>query len=365
MAEEAGIFTKHGLDVDLKYFESYLDSLTALATGNVDGNSQTLNDTISSVSGGSKQSIVLVNDNSTGNDQIIVAPGIAKVEDLKGKTVAIEEGTVDHYLLLLGLQQAGMKPEDIDLKPLPTADAAAAFAAGQVDAVGAFAPFTDTAITREGSKVLFSSADFPGAIPDHLVMDTAFVKSRPADVQKLVDAWYDTLDYIGANPDESIAIMAKRAGVTDDAYRAYDAGTTIFTVAENIEAFAPGTDQKHLDFVARQIVDLLLDHRAHRHRARPHRAARPHLRQGRGGRWVTVTGDRVGVDPPATVTADPAAPAGVRPAVGRRRRRRRGAAPGGPAACPDAPAAGGDPRPAPAADRGRVGRRCRSSCGWP
>ena len=258
VAEEAGIFTKHGLDVDLKYFESYLDSLTALATGNVDGNSQTLNDTISSVSGGSKQSIVLVNDNSTGNDQIIVAPGIAKVEDLKGKTVAIEEGTVDHYLLLLGLQQAGMKPDDIDLKPLPTADAAAAFAAGQVDAVGAFAPFTDTAITREGSKVLFSSADFPGAIPDHLVMDTAFVKSRPADVQKLIDAWYDTLDYIGANPDESIAIMAKRAGVTDDAYRAYDAGTTIFTVAENIEAFAPGTDQKHLDFVARQIVDLLL-----------------------------------------------------------------------------------------------------------
>ncbi len=89
-------------------------------------------------------------------------------------------------------------------------------------------------------------------------MDTAFVKSRPADVQKLIDAWFNTLDYIGANPDESIAIMAKRAGVTDDAYRAYDAGTTIFTVAENIEAFAPGTDQKHLDFVARQIVDLLL-----------------------------------------------------------------------------------------------------------
>jgi NitT/TauT family transport system substrate-binding protein len=259
VAEEKGIFAKHGLNVDLKYFESYTDSLNALATGNVDGNTQTLNDTISSVSGGSKQSIVLVNDNSTGNDQIIVAPGIAKVEDLKGKSVGVEEGTVDHYLLLLGLQAAGMKASDIDLKPLPTADAAAAFAAGQLDAVAAFAPFTDTAITREGSKVLFSSAEYPGAIPDHLVMDTAFVQKRPADVQKLIDAWYDTLDYIAANPDESIAIMAKRAGVTVDAYRAYDAGTTIFTVADNIEAFAPGNDQKHLDFVATQIVTLLLD----------------------------------------------------------------------------------------------------------
>jgi NitT/TauT family transport system substrate-binding protein len=260
VAEDKGIFVKHGLNVDLKYFESYLDSLNALATGNIDGNSQTLNDTISSVSGGSKQSIVLTNDNSTGNDQIIVAPGIAKVEDLKGKSVAVEEGTVDHYLLLLGLQQAGMGPSDVDIKPLPTADAAAAFASGQVDAVGAFSPFTDTAIGREGSKVLFSSADFPGAIPDHLVMDTAFVKQRPADVQKLIDAWFETLDYIAAHPDESIAIMAKRAGVTDGAYRAYDAGTTIFTVADNVEAFTvPGTTQKHLDFVARQIVTLLLD----------------------------------------------------------------------------------------------------------
>ena len=259
VAEEKGIFTKHGLDVDLRYFESYTDSLNALATGNIDGNSQTLNDTISSVSGGSKQSIVLTNDNSTGNDQIIVAPGIAKVDDLKGKAVAIEEGTVDHYLLLLGLQRAGLGPSDIDLKPLPTADAAAAFASGQVDAVGAFSPFTDTAITREGSKVLFSSADFPGAIPDHLVMDSSFVQKRPADVQKLIDAWFETLDYIAANRDQATAIMAKRAGVSVDAYRAYDAGTTLFTVADNVEAFTPGNDQKHLDHVAKQIVALLLD----------------------------------------------------------------------------------------------------------
>ncbi len=259
VAEEKGIFAKHGLDVDLTYFESYTDSLNALATGNLDGNSQTLNDTISSLAGGSKQAIVLTNDNSTGNDQIIVGPDTARVEDLRGKKVAVEEGTVDHYLLLLGLQQAGMQPSDIDLQPLLTDAAAAAFASGQVEAVGAFAPFTDTALERAGSKVLFSSATFPGAIPDHLVMDTEFVQKRPGDVQKLVDAWFETLDFIGANPDEAIAIMAERAGVSVDAYRTYDAGTTIFTVADNIEAFTPGTDQKHLDFAARQISAFLVD----------------------------------------------------------------------------------------------------------
>ena len=45
----------NGVTVELTYFDSYTDSLTALATGNLDANSQTLNDTLSSVSGGAAQ----------------------------------------------------------------------------------------------------------------------------------------------------------------------------------------------------------------------------------------------------------------------------------------------------------------------
>src|SRR5689334_2390712 len=85
VAQEKGLFAKNNVTVTLKYFDSYTDSLNALATGNLSANSQTLNDTLSSVSGGAKQTIVLVNDNSTGNDQIIAAPGIADVAGLKGK----------------------------------------------------------------------------------------------------------------------------------------------------------------------------------------------------------------------------------------------------------------------------------------
>ena len=259
VAEEKGIFAKHGLDVDLKYFESYTDSLNALATGNVDANSQTLNDTLSSVASGSKQTIVLVNDNSTGNDQVIVGPGIDTVEALRGKKVAVEEGTVDHYLLLLGLQRAGMQQGDVSLQPLLTDAAAAAFASGQVDGVGAFAPFTSEALKRDGSKALFTSKDFPGAIPDHLVVASTFVQDRPDDVQKLVDAWFDTITFVKSNPEESVAIMAKRAGVSPEEYLSYDAGTTIFSVADNIEAFSPGSDRKHLSFAAPEISTFLLN----------------------------------------------------------------------------------------------------------
>jgi NitT/TauT family transport system substrate-binding protein len=258
VAQEQGLFAKNNVDVELKYFDSYTDSLTALSTGNLDANSQTLNDTLSSVSGGAKQKIVLVNDNSTGNDQIIARPGIASVAELKGKKVAVEQGTVDHYLLLLALERAGLSESDIELKPLLTDAAAAAFLAGQVDAVGAFAPFTTTALGLKGSKALTSSKDFPGAIPDHLVFTGDFVEDHPEQVQAVVQTWYDTLGWIRANPDKAVQIMANRAGVSVADYKTYDAGTTIFTREQNLAAFESGSTPANLDFQAKSIADFLV-----------------------------------------------------------------------------------------------------------
>jgi NitT/TauT family transport system substrate-binding protein len=259
VAQEKNLFAKNNVIVKLKYFDSYTDSLNALATGNLSANSQTLNDTLSSVSGGAKQTIVLVNDNSTGNDQIIAAPGIGSVAELKGKKVAAEQGTVDHYLLLLALRKAGLSEKDITFTPLLTDAAAAAFVAGQVDAVGVFAPFTTTALGRAGSKAIATSANFPGAIPDHLTFSTKFVADHPTEVQAVVQTWFDTLAWISANKAEAISIMAKKGGVSDTDYKSYDAGTTIFTKDQNLEAFTPGTDPKHLDYQANQITDFLLN----------------------------------------------------------------------------------------------------------
>jgi len=259
VAQEQGLFAKNGVTVDLKYFESYTDSLTALSTGNLDANSQTLNDTLSSVSGGAKQTVVLVNDNSTGNDQIIAQPGINSIADLKGKKVAAEQGTVDHYLLLLALQEAGLTEKDIQFTPLLTDAAAAAFVAGQVDAVGVFAPFTTTALERKGSKVIASSKDFPGAIPDHLVFSADFVEEHQAEVQAMVQTWFDTTAWITANPDKAVDIMAKRGGVSAADYQTYDAGTTIFTRQQNLDAFASGSTPASLEFQADRIGDFLVD----------------------------------------------------------------------------------------------------------
>jgi NitT/TauT family transport system substrate-binding protein len=258
VAEQQGLFAKNGVNVEMKYFDNYTDSINALASGAIDANSETLNDTLSSVSGGAKLSIVLVNDNSTGNDKIIARDGITSVADLKGKKVAVEQGAVDHYLLLLALQQAKLTEKDITLVPMPTDAAAAAFAGGQVDAVAAFAPFTSKALERKGSRAISTSAEFPGAIPDHLVTSQKLTKDRPKDVQALVNTWFETLNWIKGNKDAAIKIMAKKGGVSEADYKSYDAGTTIFTRQQNLDAFTPGVTAAHLDFSANKIIDFIV-----------------------------------------------------------------------------------------------------------
>jgi NitT/TauT family transport system substrate-binding protein len=256
VAEEEGIFEQVGVDVELKWFDDYLASLTALSAGELDGNSQTLNDTLVGISGGSDQVVVLVNDNSSGNDAIIVDQSISSIEDLRGRTVAAEPGVVDHFLLLQGLDSAGMTEDDIQFSGLPTADAAAAFASGQVDAAGVFAPFTLEALKRPGSKVLFDSADYPGTIPDFLVLDRKIVEERPDDVQKLVDAWYATLTWIAANPEAANAIMAEQAGVSVEDYAGFAGGTRIFT-PEQALASLTGSGDVDLGPMAERVAEFL------------------------------------------------------------------------------------------------------------
>ena len=153
-----------------------------------------------------------------------------------------------------------MTEDDIEFQGLPTDAAAAAFAGGEFDCVAVFAPFTVQALEREGSHVLFSSADFPGAISDHLVATADAVDGHAAELQKLVDAWYLTLDWIAANPDEATAIMAAKAEVTPEEYEAFAEGTTIFDAEQALDAFEDRADDPtSLPEMARRINPFLVE----------------------------------------------------------------------------------------------------------
>lgn len=73
----------------------------------------------------------------------------------------------------------------------------------------------------------------------------------------MVDSWFATLDYIKQNPEQAIATMAKRAGVTAAEYKDYATGTKIFTLAENLKAFQPVKDMTSLSYAAEELSKFL------------------------------------------------------------------------------------------------------------
>ena len=259
VAKEKGLFKKHGVDVDLVWFPIYTDSLTALNTGKVDANCTAWSDAIAPLAEGVKLKVVLINDNSAGNDAILAKPGINSIKDLKGKTVATELGTVEHFVLLTALAKNGMTEKDVDYKNLAVPDAAAAFISGKVDAAAIWQPWISQ-IQREGKgKVLFSSKEMPGLIPDLLVFQESVAKDRADDVQKIVDTWFDVVAFIKTHEDEAVKIMAKVVEQKPEDYKAFLPGTKLFDLSANLEAFGKSDSDKSLYGSGKKIADFLKD----------------------------------------------------------------------------------------------------------
>ncbi len=263
IAEKKGFFKKHGADVKLVWFANYTDSISALSAGQLDANSQTWSDTMAPLAKGIALKAILVNDNSAGNDALMVGPGIRSFADLKGKKIALEEYSVSHFLLTLALALAknSMTLKDVQVVNLSAGDAAAAFMAGRVDAAVVWNPWVNTIQTSGKGKPLFTSADVPGMIPDLLVAQEKSLKAKRKDFLGMIRAWYDVERFIRDNPDEATRIMAKVVGMDPKDYKVFLPGTKFFDQPANLKAFGPASDPTSLLGVAPTISKFLLDNK--------------------------------------------------------------------------------------------------------
>lgn len=260
VAEQKGFFKKHGADVKLVWFANYTDSIAALSAGQLDANSQTWSDTMGPLAKGLPLKAILVNDNSAGNDALLVTPKIKSFADLKGKTVALEEFSVSHFVLATALARNGMKPADVKITNLPAGDAAAAFIAGRVDAAVVWNPWIDNIVKSGKGRPLFTSKDMPGLIPDLLVAQESSIAAKRRHFVGMIKAWFETEKFIREKPAEATAIMAKVVSMKPADYQVFLPGTKFFDAAANKAALDP-KNPASLQAVAPTIASFLLEHK--------------------------------------------------------------------------------------------------------
>jgi NitT/TauT family transport system substrate-binding protein len=207
LALQSGIYKRNGVDVSIKKIPQK-DRHLAIASGDIQCAATTVETWLVWNANGVATTQLFQMDKSYGADGMAVRSNIAKIADLKGKTVAASApGTAPYFTLAWFLKKNGLSVKDVTVVNLEPAAAAQAFIAGQNDAVMTYEPFLSSVRAKpEAGKIIATTLDYP------MIMDTfgctpKFIKENPKVVQALVNSYFETLELIKRDPQKSFEIM--------------------------------------------------------------------------------------------------------------------------------------------------------------
>ncbi|MBW7881779.1 MAG: aliphatic sulfonate ABC transporter substrate-binding protein [Caldilineaceae bacterium] len=257
IAQEQGLFDKHGIQAELIDFVTDTEVNAAFASGNMDVANVASHTAIKLYANGVDLRVVLLEDASYEADAILAPAAITSFADLAGKRVAYEEGSTSDLLLNFGLAENGLSIQDIEPAPMPAADAGAALIAGQVDASVTYEPYITEAMGQNPELAkLYTGAARPGLISDVLIARTEFATQNPETMGKLMAIWDEAIAFLRENPDEGRAIIATAVGsAPEELTTAFD-GVRFYDVAENAAEFNPESGSFYAIFADIQDVSL-------------------------------------------------------------------------------------------------------------
>lgn len=247
IAQEMGFFAEEGVEIELSVMENTPLKMGALMAGRVDIVASTADEFPTYMRDGRPLKYILAVDNSNGGDGVVSNKDIETVADLRGRTVAFEEGSVSQFFINALLRREGMTQDDIQMVNMTATDAGVAFSAGRVDAAVTWEPHLSQGAGMDHGRILVSSSETPGLIVDVVAVLDSTADEHREELEGFVRAWQKALDYLESNPDDAYQIMANGVGgwLEDPAeFQAAATGIEYLSIARNLEMFgtaeAPG-----------------------------------------------------------------------------------------------------------------------------
>lgn len=211
VAEEKGFFDEEGIEVQLIDMEDKV-RFPALAAGQIDAAVSTVDLMLNYMSDQQGDRYLFAVDDSKGGDGIVADKDIQTAADLKGKTVAYEEGGLPQFYLGVLLKEAGLSLQDIEAQNMTGDEAGAAFLEERVDAAVTSEPFLTQGNQSVHGHLLVDSSSSPGLIVDVVVTTAEKLAARPDDFKALYRAWVKAVEWQQANEKEADDIMARGLG---------------------------------------------------------------------------------------------------------------------------------------------------------
>lgn len=256
LADQYGLFRKHGLDVRLVEFTSVGDCLRGYQEGNIDAMASTLVEVALAEASSSigKPVPVLVTDASYGADMILARETFSRMADLKGARIGVEPASLGIFILDRALAMNGMKRDDVILVPMGQEEMRHALASQAVSAVVTYSPYS-VAISKDGARVIFTTREIPDEVIDVVSVNPEMLAKQPGMAAGIRAAWADAMSLIESEREQSIAVMAARQRITPSEFIASLDGLTLIASKRQEELLSSsGQVQKSLVGV-RNVLD--------------------------------------------------------------------------------------------------------------
>jgi ABC-type nitrate/sulfonate/bicarbonate transport system substrate-binding protein len=220
IGKEAGIFAKHGLEIEPIYMGGGMNSLAAVTSGSVDFLFAGSTANISARLGGVDITMLAVQSNRI-DYTVFCAPEVKSPQDLKGKVVTgTRPGASADSALRLALLKWGLEP-DRDVVFISVAESQQgrlnALTRGTVSATVLTPPFSGIAKQmgmRELADLRKLVVEYPGT---SIAAMAAYIKSNPAIVESLLKAYIETMHFMRTQKEKSVGAVMKFLKMTDRA----------------------------------------------------------------------------------------------------------------------------------------------------
>ena len=208
--------------LETQVFNAGPAAVEALFAGAIDAAYVGPNPAINAFTKSNGEAIRIVAGASSGGAQLVVAPQYTDAASLKGTTIATPQlgGTQDvalrFWLKSQGLSAPTTGTGDVTVAPQENAQTLDLFKQGKIAGAWVPEPWASRLVLEGGGKVLVDEATLwpKGAfVTTHLIVSTAFLTAHPQTVAKLLQAEYDTLQEVTADP-------AKAKAAANDALKA-------------------------------------------------------------------------------------------------------------------------------------------------
>jgi len=263
IARDKGFFKQNGVDVDLVVMEDPKERFPTLMADRIQMIASTVDTALLYMKTPNDYQYVVAIDDSHGGDGIVAKKDITSIADLKGKKVAVNDGSVSEFYLNVLLAKAGLNESELNTVNMTAADAGGAFVAGRVDAAVTWEPWLSRGKATSFGHLLVNSSTSPGLITDVLIAKTDWVNAHQKDVAAIVKSWYEAVAFYEQHPDEAIPIMAKGVGgwlKDPGAFKDTLSGIKFYDEAANKAFFGTASNPGPLTNTVQQAIDIWGSH---------------------------------------------------------------------------------------------------------